>query len=93
MKTRRRKSNDAPTMAAGGIVVTAGRSPLIAVVRRRKDDGWVLPRGKLRPKESALAAALREVERERPVTASPSGTFSAQSPVNPVEGRKLFSSG
>jgi len=51
-------------MAAGGIVVTAGRSPLIAVVKRRKDDGWVLPRGKLRPKESALAAALREVERE-----------------------------
>jgi 8-oxo-dGTP diphosphatase len=51
-------------MAAGGIVVMAGRSPLIAVVQRRKDDGWVLPRGKLRPKESALAAARREVERE-----------------------------
>jgi 8-oxo-dGTP diphosphatase len=51
-------------MAAGGVVVTAGRSPLIAVVKRRKDDGWVLPRGKLRPKESALVAALREVERE-----------------------------
>ena len=64
MKTRRRKSIDAPLMAAGGIVVTAGRSPLIAVVQRRKDDGWVLPRGKVRPKESALAAALREVERE-----------------------------
>ena len=42
----------------------AGRSPLIAVVRRRKDDRWVLPRGKLRPKESALAAALREAGRE-----------------------------
>ena len=51
-------------MAAGGIVVRAGRSPLIAVVKRRKDDGWVLPRGKLRPKENALAAARREVEEE-----------------------------
>ena len=51
-------------MAAGGVVVLAGRSPLIAVVRRRKDDRWVLPRGKLRPKESALAAAVREVEKE-----------------------------
>lgn len=64
MKTRRRKSIDAPVMAAGGIVVTAGRSPLVAVVKRRKDDGWVLPRAKVRPKDSALAAALREVERE-----------------------------
>src|SRR5262245_48650355 len=64
MKARRRKSIDAPVMAAGGVVVTAGRSPLIAVVKRRKDDGWVLPRGKLRPRESALAAALREVARE-----------------------------
>jgi len=64
MKARRPKSGDAPVMAAGGVVVMTGRSPLIAVVRRRKDDGWVLPRGKLRPKESALAAALREVEKE-----------------------------
>src|SRR5262245_53158587 len=64
MKARRRKSIDAPVMAAGGIVVTAGRTPLIAVVKRRKDAGWVLPRGKAGRKESAVAAALREVERE-----------------------------
>jgi ADP-ribose pyrophosphatase YjhB (NUDIX family) len=64
MKTRGRKSIDAPLMAAGGIVLVAGRSPLIALVQRRKDGGWVLPRGKLRPKESALTAARREVERE-----------------------------
>jgi len=64
MKARGRTSIDAPIMAAGGIVVKAGRAPLIAVVQRRKDDGWVLPRGKLRPKESALAAARRGVERE-----------------------------
>jgi 8-oxo-dGTP diphosphatase len=64
MKTRQQKSTHAPTMAAGGVVVTPGRSPLIAVVQRRKDDGWVLPRGKIRPNESAPTAARREVERE-----------------------------
>ncbi len=51
-------------MAAGGVVVKAGRVPLIAVVRRRKDDSWVLPRRKLKPREGALAAARREVEHE-----------------------------
>ena len=34
-------------MAAGGIVVRGTHTPLIAVVQRRKDDGWVLPKGKL----------------------------------------------
>lgn len=51
-------------MAAGGIVMTAGRSPLVAVVQRRKDDGWVLPKGKLKPRETALAAAQREAMEE-----------------------------
>ena len=64
MKTHREKSAHVPLMAAGGVVIKAGRVPLIAVVRRRKDDGWVLPRGKLKPRESALTAARREVEQE-----------------------------
>lgn len=51
-------------MAVGGIVVKAGRIPLVAVVQRRKDGGWVLPRGKHKRRESALAAARREVEKE-----------------------------
>ncbi len=51
-------------MAAGGIVITASRPPLIAVVQRRKDDGWVLPKGKLKPRESALGAAQREATEE-----------------------------
>jgi len=38
--------------------------PLIAVVQRRKDNGWVLPKGKLKPSESAIAAAEREVVEE-----------------------------
>ena len=56
MKPRRQKSLSAPIMAAGGIVMTAGRLPLVAVVQRRKDDGGVLPKGKLKPPESAVAA-------------------------------------
>ena len=64
MKTRRQKSAHTPIIAAGGIVVTMGRFPLIAVVQRRKDNGWVLPRGKIKPRESALAVARREVEEE-----------------------------
>ena len=39
-------------------------SSLIAVVRLRKDRSWVLPKGKLKPGEDALAAARREVMEE-----------------------------
>ncbi|HUL89774.1 MAG TPA: NUDIX domain-containing protein [Pseudolabrys sp.] len=50
--------------AAGGIVVRNGARPLIAVVQRAKDEHWVLPRGKLKLNESALAGARREVVEE-----------------------------
>jgi 8-oxo-dGTP diphosphatase len=50
--------------AAGGIVVRNAPEPLIAVVRLRKDNAWVLPKGKLKPGENALAAAKREVVEE-----------------------------
>ena len=53
----------APILAAGGIVVRGGPEPLVAVVRLRKGD-WVLPKGKLNERESALAAARREVLEE-----------------------------
>jgi 8-oxo-dGTP diphosphatase len=54
----------APTLAAGGIVVRDEAQPLIGIVRLRKDKSWVLPKGKLKPGESALTAAKREVEEE-----------------------------
>jgi len=54
----------APILAAGGIVVKGGSRPLIALVQRRKDDEWVLPKGKLKRRENALAAARREVMEE-----------------------------
>jgi 8-oxo-dGTP diphosphatase len=51
-------------LAAGGIVVRGIRKPLIAVVQRRKDDKWFLPKGKLKRREKAIAAARREVMEE-----------------------------
>jgi 8-oxo-dGTP diphosphatase len=54
----------APILAAGGIVLSEGPRPRIAIVRLRRDKSWVLPKGKLDPGESALAAARREVLEE-----------------------------
>ena len=54
----------APILAAGGIVLRGGARPRIAVVQRRKDNGWVLPKGKLKSKESAISAARREASEE-----------------------------
>jgi 8-oxo-dGTP diphosphatase len=53
-----------PIHAAGGIVMRGGARPRIAVVRRSKDDHWVLPRGKLKRDERPLAGAKREVVEE-----------------------------
>ncbi|MGO9358620.1 MAG: NUDIX hydrolase [Xanthobacteraceae bacterium] len=52
-----------PVMAAGGIVMRS-EAPLIAIVRLRKRDHWVLPKGKLDAGETARAAAEREVMEE-----------------------------
>ena len=53
-----------PVMAAGGIVMRREQPPLIAVVRLRKRDEWVLPKGKLDEGETPRAAARREVLEE-----------------------------
>jgi 8-oxo-dGTP diphosphatase len=53
-----------PVLAAGGIVLRRGQSPRIAVVRLRKRDEWVLPKGKLNNGETARDAAEREVLEE-----------------------------
>jgi 8-oxo-dGTP diphosphatase len=54
----------APILAAGGIVLSEGLRPRIAVVRLRRDKSWVLPKGKLYPGEHARTAAKREVLEE-----------------------------
>src|SRR3954469_19318148 len=53
-----------PVMAAGGIVLRQGQTPLVAVVRLRKRNEWVLPKGKLDDGETPRAAAEREVVEE-----------------------------
>ncbi|MBV9556373.1 MAG: NUDIX domain-containing protein [Pseudolabrys sp.] len=64
MASRQQKPLHNAILAAGGIVIAPGRSPLVAIVQRRKDNAWVLPKGKLKPKESVVAAARREVTEE-----------------------------
>jgi 8-oxo-dGTP diphosphatase len=54
----------APVLAAGGIVLRRGATPLIAIVRQRKRNEWVLPKGKLDDGETPKDAAYREVLEE-----------------------------
>jgi 8-oxo-dGTP diphosphatase len=53
-----------PVLAAGGIVLRRAEPPLVAVVRLRKRNEWVLPKGKLDDGETPRAAAIREVMEE-----------------------------
>src|SRR6202011_1574184 len=59
-----REMTRAPVLAAGGIVLRQEEPPLIAVVRLRKRNEWVLPKGKLDDGETPRAAAEREVVEE-----------------------------
>jgi 8-oxo-dGTP diphosphatase len=54
----------ASTLAAGGIVLRQGETPLIAVVRLRKRNEWVLPKGRVDDGETPRDAAEREVLEE-----------------------------
>jgi len=58
------KSTRQPILAAGGIVVRQGGKPLVAIVQRRRDNAWVLPKGKLKASEKPIAAARREAMEE-----------------------------
>lgn len=58
------KSARTPVLAAGGIVIRNGQKPLVAVVQRRRDNAWVLPKGKLKPNEKPIVAARREATEE-----------------------------
>jgi len=54
----------APILAAGGVVLRGDARPRIAIVRMRREKAWVLPKGKLLPRERAHVAAKREVLEE-----------------------------
>jgi 8-oxo-dGTP diphosphatase len=58
------KSTRAPILAAGGIVIRHDPEPRVAIVQRRRDRAWVLPKGRLKPNEKPIAAAKREVVEE-----------------------------
>jgi 8-oxo-dGTP diphosphatase len=58
------KSTRTPILAAGGIVIRNGPKPLLAIVQRRRDGAWVLPKGKLKSNEKPIAAAKREATEE-----------------------------
>jgi 8-oxo-dGTP diphosphatase len=74
-----------PIHSAGGVVVRKGARPVLAVVRRSKDGRWVLPRGKLKRKERALAGARREAVEETGHKVSVHGYIGAI--VYPSQGR------
>jgi ADP-ribose pyrophosphatase YjhB (NUDIX family) len=59
-----KKSRRTPILAAGGIVIRNDSKPLVAIVQRRRDAAWVLPKGKLKPNEEPIAAAKREATEE-----------------------------
>lgn len=49
----------------------SGGPPEVAIVHRPRYDDWSLPKGKLKPGEEWLAAALREVEEETGLRCEP----------------------
>ncbi|HEY0329334.1 MAG TPA: NUDIX hydrolase [Rhodopseudomonas sp.] len=63
MKSERRNLAE-PSLAAGGIVLQNSATPRVAIVRLRKRNQWVLPKGKLDPGETPRQAAEREVLEE-----------------------------
>ncbi|GAA1648894.1 8-oxo-(d)GTP phosphatase [Nonomuraea maheshkhaliensis] len=58
-----------PLRAAGAVVWRGEQNrPEVAVIHRPAYDDWTLPKGKLKPGEHEIAAALREVREETGLT-------------------------
>jgi NUDIX domain len=81
----------APVLAAGGIVLRQEETPLIAVVRLRKRNEWVLPKGKLDDGETPRDAAEREVL--EPDMMCPCTNFSERWSTSPADDSRLFTTG
>ena len=65
--------------------VATERRPEVAVVHRPGYDDWTFPKGKLKPGEHVIAAALREVPRRR--AWSPSRSAASLPPVHYLIGQ------
>ncbi|WP_113701987.1 NUDIX hydrolase [Nonomuraea lactucae] len=58
-----------PLLAAGAVVWRGDESrPEVVVIHRPAYDDWTFPKGKLKPGEHSIAAALREVREETGMT-------------------------
>ena len=58
------RARQTPIIAAGGIVVRRNSKAAIAIVQRKRDKAWVLPKGKIKPNEKPIIAAKREATEE-----------------------------
>ena len=54
--------------SCGGVIIYRGKA-LILYYKNKRDNGWILPKGKLEQKESYRQAAIREVQEEASVKA------------------------
>jgi 8-oxo-dGTP diphosphatase len=83
----------APVLAAGGIVLRQQETPLIAVVRLRKRNEWVLPKGKLDDGETPRDAAEREVLEETGHQVSVHEFLGTLVYESPADGPRSFTTG
>ncbi len=61
-----------PIYAAGGVILRRNNDILeVLLIHRPKYDDWSFPKGKAEPGETPLVTALREVQEESSITASP----------------------
>jgi len=58
------RSRRTSILAAGGIIVRRNSRAVIAIVQRKRDNAWVLPKGKIKSNEKPIAAAKREAMEE-----------------------------
>ena len=83
----------APVLAAGGIVLRRERTPLIAVVRLRKRNEWVLPKGKLDDGETPPRRRANARSSKKPGMTFPCMNFLERWSMSPADGPRLFTTG
>ena len=54
------RSKRTPVIAAGGIVVRRNSKAAIAIVQRKRDNAWVLPKGKIKSREKLISSCAEK---------------------------------